>query len=115
MIYQTEPGSEQDKVEKQLIKDCIRTFADTKAFSQPAQSGQNRLFNVLKAYSLYDPDLGYTQGLNFIAAMILLKVEDQTLAFVILVKILEKDGWRRFYTNETPKLFEASKIIKKFL
>ncbi len=37
------------------------------------------------------------------------------MAFVILVKILKKDGWRRFYTDETPKLFEASKIIKKFL
>ncbi len=55
------------------------------------------------------------QGLNFLAALILLKVEDQTLAFVILVKILQKDGWRRFYTNETPKLFEVSKVIKKYL
>ena len=73
------------------------------------------MFNVLKAYSLYDPELGYTQGLNFIAAMILFKVEDQTLAFVIMVKILQKDGWRHFYTDETPKLFEASKVIKKFL
>jgi len=47
--------------------------------------------------------------------MILLKVEDQTLAFVILVKLLQKDNWRRFYLGDTPKLFEVSKIIKKFI
>lgn len=73
------------------------------------------MFNVLKAYSYYDPELGYTQGLNFIAAMILLKVEDQTLAFVILIKLLKKEGWRRFYLGDTPKLFEVSKLIKKFI
>jgi hypothetical protein len=55
------------------------------------------------------------QGLNFLAALILLKVEDQTLAFVILVRILQKDGWRHFYTDGTPKLFEVSKVIRKFL
>jgi hypothetical protein len=51
-------------------------------------SGQNRLFNLLKAYSIYDPTLGYTQGLNFIAAMILLVVDDDALAFIIFTKIL---------------------------
>lgn len=69
----------------------------------------------MKAYSLYDPELGYTQGLNFIAAMILLVVEDESIAFLIFIKILEKNGWRRFYTNDTPKLFEMTKLIKKFL
>lgn len=47
--------------------------------------------------------------------MILLKVEDQTLAFVILIKLLSKEGWRRFYLGDTPKLFEVSKLIKKFI
>lgn len=82
------PGSNQASIEKQLVKDCVRTFTEYKAFTQTAQSGQNRLFNVLKAYSLYDRELGYTQGLNFIAAMILLKVSDESLAFVVFTRIL---------------------------
>ena len=45
----------------------------------------------------------------------MLKCDDEALAFVIFVKILEKNDWRRFYTNETPKLFEMSKQIQKFL
>lgn len=119
MVYMnsepSEPGSEQDKVEKQINKDCIRTFSETKKFSQPGISRQNRLFNVLKAYSYYDPELGYTQGLNFIAAMILLKVDDESVAFVILIRLLKKDQWRRFYLGDTPKLFEVSKTIKRFI
>jgi hypothetical protein len=38
----------------------VRTFTEFKAFTATPQSGNNRLFNVLKAYSLYDPELGYT-------------------------------------------------------
>ena len=70
---------------------------------------------MLKAYSLYDTELGYTQGLNFIAAMILLQVDDESVAFLIFIKLLQKNDWRRFYTQETPKLFEMSSLIKKFL
>ena len=47
--------------------------------------------------------------------MILLKVDDESVAFVILIRLLKKDEWRRFYLGDTPKLFEVSKIIKKFI
>lgn len=32
---------------------------------------ESGLFNILNAYALFDPEIGYSQGLNFIAAMIL--------------------------------------------
>lgn len=47
--------------------------------------------------------------------MILLVVDDEALAFLIFIKLLEKNEWRTFYTSETPKLFEMSKLIRKFL
>ena len=47
--------------------------------------------------------------------MILLKVDDESLAFVIFIKIIQKNNWRGFYTDDTPKLFEMSKLIKKYL
>lgn len=37
---------------------------------------------------MYDNDVGYTQGMNFIAALILLYVEDDALAWLIFVKVL---------------------------
>jgi len=28
-------------------------------FKEPLESGKNKLYNVLKAYSCFDPDIGY--------------------------------------------------------
>ena len=69
-----EPGSAQEKVESLLSKDVCRTFSSMKLFTQSPKSGTNKLFNVLKVYSIYDPDVGYVQGLSFIAAMILIQM-----------------------------------------
>jgi hypothetical protein len=37
-------------------------------------SGQLALFNLLKAYSLMDSDVGYCQGLSFVAGILLMHV-----------------------------------------
>ncbi len=55
-----EPKSEQAAVENMLTKDVYRTFSSLKLFGQNPNTGQNKLFNVLKVYSLYDTDVGYT-------------------------------------------------------
>lgn len=47
----------------------------------PIQSGENKLYNVLLVYSIANPKIGYTQGMNFLAAQILEVVEDEFLAF----------------------------------
>lgn len=46
--------------------------------------GQASLRRVLKAYSLHDPDVGYCQGMNFIAGMLLTIVTEEE-AFWMLV------------------------------
>ncbi len=51
-----------------------RTFPTHPYFSQPLGQGQLELFNLLKAYSILDGDVGYCQGLSFIAALILMHV-----------------------------------------
>ena len=46
--------------EKGIKRDLTRTsfFTNVEAVSK-----SDELFNVIKAYSLYDPDVGYTQGM----------------------------------------------------
>lgn len=61
--------------EKAIHKDLSRTFPQHKFF-QNAGTGQESLFMVVKAYSLYDREVGYTQGLAFIVAALLLNVSD---------------------------------------
>jgi hypothetical protein len=53
-----------------------RTFPNHTYFSSPLGPGQLALFNLLKAYSLLDPEVGYCQGLSFVAGVLLLHVSD---------------------------------------
>ena len=41
------------------------------------------LFNVLKAYSNWDPSLGYCQGMNFIVGFLLMYVDQEVPSFNI--------------------------------
>ena len=92
-----------------IVKDVYRTFSMLEKFNQKVQTGENKLYNLLKAYSLYDPEVGYTQGMNFIAGLILLHIDDEALAWIIFLKVLAKDNWSRLYLYQTPKLFELTK------
>lgn len=109
--------SAQGAVEGLIIKDVNRTFSELKLFVQNPVSGSNKLFNVLKVYSLYDPDVGYTQGMSFIAAMILMIFDDdEAMAWTVFVKILSVcSDWRRMFGENTPKLFEVSKNIRSWI
>jgi len=102
-----------------IEKDISRTFPDIEAFKEPGSSGNNKLFNVLKAYSQYDQNVGYCQGINYVAAMLLLHINKEELAFFTLVHIMYNCEWRGIYMEDMPKLTallkQLSKEIKKHL
>jgi len=54
------PKSKQAENEIIIEKDVPRTFSSMKLFPQKPSSGKNKLFNILKVYSIYDPEVGYT-------------------------------------------------------
>lgn len=60
--------------EKMIMRDLSRTFPKHEFFKNPDGPGQENLFNVMKAYSLYDAEVGYCQGLSFIVGALLLNV-----------------------------------------
>lgn len=51
-----------------------RTFPQHPYFQRQLGAGQLSLFNVLKAYSLRDEQVGYCQGLGFVAGILLMHV-----------------------------------------
>lgn len=57
-----------------IFIDLGRTFPNHQFYKTPLGVGQLSLFNVLKAYSILDPELGYCQGLGFICGVLLLHV-----------------------------------------
>lgn len=68
LLAQTSPH------EKSIGRDLSRTFPKHDYFVDPAGPGQEHLFNVVKAYSIFDEEVGYTQGLQFIVGPLLLNV-----------------------------------------
>lgn len=65
--------------EKLIRKDINRTFPKQDYFRhKDGPNGQESLFNVCKAYSLYDPEVNYMQGIAFIVGPLLLNVRLQS-------------------------------------
>ena len=60
--------------EKAIMRDLARTFPALDYFKDHEGAGQSDLFNVVKAYSLYDEEVGYCQGLAFVVGPLLLNV-----------------------------------------
>ncbi|CCH62122.1 hypothetical protein TBLA_0G01790 [Henningerozyma blattae CBS 6284] len=68
------------------------------------ESKTEALFNVIKVYSIYDPDVGYTQGMAFIAAPLILNFEKESDAFGLLVRLMKSYGLRDFFLTDMPGL-----------
>jgi hypothetical protein len=67
--------------------------------------GKNVLFNVLACYAQLDTDIGYTQGMNLVAGIILMVTEfDEVAGFTVLERLMNgPTDWRRFYTQDLMK------------
>ena len=83
-----------DETEKQIQKDLLRTFQKVDLFA--TQNMKNKLMRILKALVAYDPCNGYTQGMNFIAAALIVHCEEST-TFWLCTCLLEKYEIREVY------------------
>uniref|UniRef100_A0A673CQY2 Rab-GAP TBC domain-containing protein n=1 Tax=Sphaeramia orbicularis TaxID=375764 RepID=A0A673CQY2_9TELE len=83
---------------KQIELDLLRTLPNNKHYSSPSAGGIQKLRNVLMAFSWRNPDIGYCQGLNRLAAIALLYL-DQEDAFWTLIAIVEVFMPRDYYTK----------------
>ncbi|CAG8479109.1 12494_t:CDS:2 [Racocetra fulgida] len=64
--------SESSPYDKIIERDLARTFPHIDMFKEENGKGQTGLWNILKAYSLYDPLVGYCQGLGFLVGPMLM-------------------------------------------
>ena len=67
-------GARFARLERQIDLDLGRTFPEHAEFSEGGGAGQAMLRRVLLAHCRRNPQLGYTQSLNFLAAMLLIAV-----------------------------------------
>eukprot|EP01062_Namystynia_karyoxenos_P035710 TRINITY_DN26098_c0_g1_i2.p1 TRINITY_DN26098_c0_g1~~TRINITY_DN26098_c0_g1_i2.p1 ORF type:complete len:488 (+),score=115.76 TRINITY_DN26098_c0_g1_i2:112-1464(+) len=75
--------------EQQVQRDVLRTDRASPLFSDEHGEGVRQLRDVLMAHQMYNHDLGYCQGMNEVAALLLRVLGDDALAFWGLVCMME--------------------------
>ncbi|NXY71821.1 RBG1L protein, partial [Glareola pratincola] len=101
-----------------ITRDIHRTFPAHDYFKDTEGDGQESLYKICKAYSVYDEDIGYCQGQSFLAAVLLLHMPEEQ-AFCVFVKIMYDYGLRELYRNNFEdlhcKFFQLEKLMQEQL
>ncbi|KAF5099650.1 hypothetical protein D0Z03_000971 [Geotrichum reessii] len=100
-------------VETAPVEDNICDDIEKLAVSDP-QIINKKLFGVLKGYSLFDPEVGYTEELARIAVPLVENVSEVE-AFCLLVKILKDYRLRDFLVQDKPGLHIRLYQFDRFL
>lgn len=77
------------EIEYKIVKDLKRTVLGKHEFKIDHKTGHNSLFNVLNAYAMYDPEISYCQGMNFIVALLLKHLKNEEDTFFCFVHVME--------------------------
>ncbi|XP_063703670.1 ecotropic viral integration site 5 ortholog isoform X3 [Culicoides brevitarsis] len=80
--------------EKVIRRDVARTYPEHEFFKE--KEGQEALFNVIKAYSLHDREVGYCQGSGFIVGLLLMQMPEED-AFAVTVQIMQEHKMRDMF------------------
>ncbi|KFM73888.1 hypothetical protein X975_21286, partial [Stegodyphus mimosarum] len=89
--------------EKVILRDIARTYPEHEFFREKDGPGQESLFNVMKAYSLHDREVGYCQGSAFIVGLLLLQMPEED-AFTVMVRLMEDYRLREMYKPSMAEL-----------
>lgn len=100
-----------------ILVDLGRTFPTHPYFSAQLGAGQLSLFNLLKAYSLMDKEVGYCQGISFVAGVLLLHMSEEQ-AFEMLKFLMYDLGFRKQYRPDMMSLqiqmYQLSRLLHDY-
>ena len=88
-----------------ITKDITRTFPTHPLFQQ--HKTRAMLYNILAAYSNYDHDIGYSQGMAFLVGFVLLhSLADECRVFWAFVSMMYRERWslRSLYFDDCVSL-----------
>jgi hypothetical protein len=97
--------------------DVPRTFS---AGQIKTDESLTKLGNVLNAYANLNPEVGYCQGMNFLAGLLITVSESSNSSseedvFWMFVSLMEYDGLRDFYKEGFPMLLRYSSVFLDLL
>lgn len=77
----------------QLDLDVKRSHLEHERFARPYTAGQLALFNVMRAYSLHDTVVEYTQGMSDVAGLLLMYLTEED-TFWLFTQLMFDDRWQ---------------------
>ncbi|KLU81775.1 hypothetical protein MAPG_00856 [Magnaporthiopsis poae ATCC 64411] len=96
-------------------KDLGRSFPGVEMFRDADGEGQRMLGRVLRCYSVYDPEIGYCQGLAFLVGPLLMHMPDKQ-AFCVLVRLMENYDLRSCFLPDLAglhvRIYQFSQLLR---
>ncbi|ETE73608.1 Ecotropic viral integration site 5 protein-like protein, partial [Ophiophagus hannah] len=103
--------------EKLIRRDIARTYPEHDFFKEKDSLGQEVLFNVMKAYSLVDREVGYCQGSAFIVGLLLMQMPEEE-AFCVFFKLMQDYRLRELFKPSMAELglcmYQFESMIQHF-
>ncbi|KAG0030565.1 hypothetical protein BGZ82_007390 [Podila clonocystis] len=119
-----QPGYYKELLAKKNIEECVcwgdiemdlhRTFPTNILFG-PGGHGIDKLKNILIAYSLYNPVVGYCQGMNLLAGTLLLTNNSEEEAFWILASMLGRHLPEDYFTSQLLSPQADQRVLKELV
>ncbi|KAJ8667570.1 hypothetical protein QAD02_009233 [Eretmocerus hayati] len=105
---------------RQIDADVARQYRDHINYRERYSLKQRSMFYVLAAYSMYNMEVGYCQGMSVLAGLLLLYMDEEEAFWGLSVLLTDKKySMHGFYVDGFPKLNRYmehhDKIMAKFL
>ncbi|XP_046387850.1 ecotropic viral integration site 5 ortholog isoform X2 [Ischnura elegans] len=104
--------------EKVIRRDIARTYPEHDFFKEKDGLGQESLFNVMKAYSLHDREVGYCQGSGFIVGLLLMEMPEEE-AFAVFVELMQEYRMRDMFKPTMAELglcmYQLENLVQELL
>ena len=94
---------------RQIDLDVNRTYRDHIMFRERYSLQQRALFNVLAAYSVYNLEVGYCQGMSQIAALLLMYMSEEDAFWALTILLADK----KYGMHGEYKILRISKIYSE--
>ena len=89
-----------------------RTHIGNLDYEADYTKGENKLYNILNAIAIFDPETDYIQGMNFIAAFILCKMNEEN-TFFMMIYIMKTLNHRKVINLSLGGLNESMKKLEE--
>ena len=97
-----------------IVQDISRTFPLEPNFSVNSIN-YKKLYNILTAYSNFNKNIGYAQGLNFLAARSIILFKNEENVFLFLDGLINKFNLGYFLSINNQKLSKQIKYLSQIL